>query len=208
MPYCVNPPSPKLVVPLTPSHPYEPSFTQIDISYLLFISLKDLESPFSMSMSQNGQGSSNQPPHHSPYNLRKTLKRKTRSRGKKRPPRNPSQNLRRKAVPLQCQVEGVVGTFIKRKLSPTVSETPASSLGTPAETSTPASSFLMELILSQSRVEAPAQDELDPRGSSVGDPALGFRIALGITGPFSQRNSKSFGEKLHVKCSMRSTHRH
>ena len=111
-------------------------------------------------MSQNGQGSSNQPPHHPAYNLRKTVKRQEEAAAKSK-----SEPLK-KSCPFSVSsaynsvVEGVVGTFSKRRLSPTVSKTPVTSLGRPIETSTPASSFPIDLILNQSRVEAPMQEEL------------------------------------------------
>ncbi len=111
-------------------------------------------------MYQNWQGSPIKPPHHPPYNLRNTLKRQedATAKSKSEPPKRSSPFSVSSAY--NSVVEGVLGTFSKKRMSSTVSETSASSLGRPTVTSTPASSFPRDLILNQSRVEAPTQNEL------------------------------------------------
>ena len=125
-------------------------FTLIDISYLFFISLKDLENPLSFS----------QYSHHPLYNLRNTLKRQEEAVAK------PKVTAPKRTSPFSVGSaynsvkEGVVGTFITKKSSPTVNDTPESSVGRPNETSTPASLCLRELVLSQSQLEDPTQASL------------------------------------------------
>ncbi len=111
-------------------------------------------------MSQNRQGSSNQPPHHPSYSLRNTLKRQEEAKSKSEPPKRSSPFSVTSAY--NSVMEGVVGTFSQRRSSPTVSDTRASSLGRPTENSTPASSFPRELILSPSRLKAPTQIQQSP----------------------------------------------
>ena len=114
-------------------------------------------------MSRSGQGDSNQRFHNPSYNLRNTQKRQEEAAFKSK-----SEPLKRTSPfsvtnAYNSLMEGVTGTFGKKRLNQAVSETPALSLGRPTETSTPASSFPRDLLLSQSRVGDAMQTPSDPQ---------------------------------------------